>query len=467
MSERVPLLITAAEVEGRHVDVRVRDDRVVDVAAGLRPEPGDEVVDAAGGALLPGLHDHHIHLLSLAASSGSIWCGPPHTTTADGLAAALRSARPGRDGWVRGSGYHARVAGPLDRWGLDRLVADRPVRVQHRSGGLWVVNSAGVDRLGLSTGAESGIERDADGAPTGRLWRLDRWLRQRTGGARIHLGSVGLVLAGYGVTGVTDATPDVGDDALAAIEAATGDGSLPQRVHLLGAPAGWQPRGRLTVGPMKLLLPDHDLPPFDEVVGRIRAARADGRAVAVHCVTRESLVLTVAALDEVGAVDGDRLEHAAVVPPELVATLVRLGVRVVTQPGLVAERGDDYLAEVDPDDLPHLYPYASLLAAGVPTVASTDAPFAHADPWWTLCAARDRRTPSGHVVSADERVDVATALRGLLSPLDDPGGPPRRVTAGAPADLCLLRVPLHEALRGPTRQLVRLTVCDGVVVAGP
>ena len=49
-----------------------------------------------------------------------------------------------RSGWLRGVAYHESVAGPLDRDRLDAWVADRPLRVQHRSGALWMLNSAGI-----------------------------------------------------------------------------------------------------------------------------------------------------------------------------------------------------------------------------------------------------------------------------------------------------------------------------------
>jgi predicted amidohydrolase YtcJ len=345
-------------------------------------------------------------------------------------------------------GYHESVAGPLDRWVLDEVEPRRPVRIQHRSGALWMVNSVGADLLGLDTAIQDGIERTRDGRATGRLWRLDGWLRDRIGSEAVDLAAIGRLLAGFGITGVTDATPDLSDDAVAGLTA----GCLPLDVQLLGARHG---------GPRKILLPDHDLPGFDVLVEQVQDARREQRAVAVHCVTREALVLTLTALDEVGSVPGDRIEHGAVVPPELVDQMRRLGVRVVTQPGFVADRGDDYLAEVEPDDRDHLYPYASLLAAGVLTVPSSDAPFGDPDPWRILAAARDRRTAEGQILGPHERVEAATALAGILSPLDDPGGTPRKVERGVPADLCLLHVPLAQALADPSHEHVRLTIKAG------
>ena len=53
----------------RLVDVRCADGRVTDVALG---PSADVTVDADGGALLPGLHDHHLHLFALAAARTSV-----------------------------------------------------------------------------------------------------------------------------------------------------------------------------------------------------------------------------------------------------------------------------------------------------------------------------------------------------------------------------------------------------------
>src|SRR4051812_15109784 len=173
------MLLAQVDVDGRRVDVRVRSDKVSEVADRLRPQADEDVVDARGGALLPGLHDHHIHLLATAAARGSVDCGPPVVTDVTTLAAALRSA-PG-DGWVRGVGYHESVAGPLDRHVLDRFVSDRPTRVQHRGGALWMLNTTAMQISGLDQSRDPDVERDADGAPTGRLWRFDTRLRDYIG----------------------------------------------------------------------------------------------------------------------------------------------------------------------------------------------------------------------------------------------------------------------------------------------
>ena len=143
------LLIRGAEVDGAPgQDVRVGGGVITEIGSSLRgPEP---VLQAGGGALLPGLIDHHIHLLALAAERASLRLGPADVAGAGALAAVLRDAdRVAPPGvWLRGVGYHESVGGPLDRNVLDRLVPARPLRIQHRSGGLWILNGAALAAVG-------------------------------------------------------------------------------------------------------------------------------------------------------------------------------------------------------------------------------------------------------------------------------------------------------------------------------
>lgn len=465
------LVLRDVEVDGHRTDAVV-DGGVVSSVGAATTRGGDEVVDGGGGALIPGLWDHHVHLLATAAADRSVRVGPREVTSADELRRALRAARDRRPGggWIRAVGYHETVAGDLDRHDLDAIVDDRPVRVQHRGGALWILNSAGAERVGLDDADHAGVERDAAGEATGRLLGGDAWLRDRIpeqADAAPDLGALGTRLTELGLVGVTDATPYADTTSWALLAAAADDGRLPQHVVVTGGPelADTAPPPPLHAGPVKLYLADHALPGVDDLAAAIDAAHRAGRPVAFHSVTRPSLALAVAALEAAGSRTGDRVEHGAVVPPELAAGLLDHGLTVVTQPGLVAERGDQYLAEVDADDIDHLYPCASLLAAGIPVGGSTDAPFTDLDPWTAVAAAVERRTPTGTTVGPAETVTARRALDLFLTPPDRPGGPPRRVTAGAPADLCLLDRPLDDALAAPSADRVRTTVIGGVLRA--
>lgn len=426
----------------------MRCEHGVVTAIGTLAGDADVVIDAAGGALLPGLHDHHVHLMALAAWRASVDVG---TAGLD----ALRRA-PGA-GWLRAVGYHETVHGPLDRVRLDALVPHRPVRVQHRSGQAWILNSRALDELGADVLAADGVERDLSGRPTGRLFRMDELLRARAGGAVPDLTAAAAELAARGVTAVTDMTPvrDLAD--LTALARAVTAPGFPLAVAVTGDAALADADVGLPRGPVKVVLDDARLPGLDELVAAFRAARRAGRAIAVHCVTRAELVLALAAWDVVGTVAGDRVEHGAVVPVELLAALRERGLVVVTQPALLAARGDQYLADVEADDRDALWRCGSLLTAGVGVAGSSDAPYGDADPWRGIAAAIERRTPTGRVIGPADRLPARRALDLWLAPLDDPAGPPRRVEVGAPAALCLLTEPLDVALRDPAAVEVRAT----------
>lgn len=458
------MLIRGAEVEGHGpVDVRVAGGRVAALGARLARARGEAVVEARDGVLLPGLHDHHVHLHALAAATASLRCGPPAVRSADALGAMLVGAAHRGGGWLRGVGYHESVAGALDRERLDRWVPHRPLRIQHRSGALWIVNSAGVRRLGLDRATHRGIERDASGRPTGRLFRADAWLRGRWDGEPPDLAPVGAALARRGVTGVTDASATNDAASLARLAAAAEQGALPQRLLVMGEPGLRPPDGsRAAVGCVKALLDEARLPELEAFAARIAAAHAEGRGFAVHCVTRAELVFAASAFGSAGARPGDRLEHASVAPPEVVALVARLPLTVVTQPHFVAERGDTYLADVAPEDRPWLYRARAWLEAGVPLGGGSDAPFGEADPWRAMAAAVSRRTAAGAPLGPGESLAPEQALALFTADAGAPGGPPRRVAAGAPADLCLLDRPWREARRRLTRDDVVATWCAGV-----
>lgn len=463
-------LRNVTQPDGRRVALVLSDGMIS--ALGPEPfavEPGVEQLDGGGAAVLPGLADHHLHLLATAAAATSVRCGPPRVTSAAELAATLGRALVGPDGWIRAVGYDDGVAGQPDRYLLDSCRPDVPVRLAHRSGALWVLNSAALDALGVSPtaargeGEPAGLERDDRGVPTGLLWRADGWLRSRLPAAGApDLGGLGRRLARLGITHVTDATADLTTAQQELLAGAVNTGALPQRLLLLGADPTLLPAGtRVTAGPKKIVLGDHDLPDPDALGSTIGHAHATGRAVALHVVTDAALALALAAFGAVGVMPGDRLEHAAMVPAEVLPDLRAAGLRVVTQPGFLADRGDRFLANLPADQHQDLYRFGSLLAAGIPTAASSDAPYGPLDPWAVLRAARDRRCPDGRVAGPAERVSCAVALDGYLSDPAWPGGPPRRLKVGAAANLVLLHTGWPDLLADPTADAIRLVLIDG------
>ncbi len=200
------LLLRRVSLHGydRAVDVRLSGEIITQVGPGLDRPAGEEPLDGGGGQLVPGLHDHHVHLRASAAALDSIDVGPGPVTGSAEFAATLRMEdrrRPAGQ-WIRAVGYHESIAGDIGRRDIDALVAARPVRIQHRSGILWVLNSAGLDAIGADrdppprAGADRGPADRPDMA-RGRMAPLataitsvgpglDQFLRRRGRGDRIH-----------------------------------------------------------------------------------------------------------------------------------------------------------------------------------------------------------------------------------------------------------------------------------------
>jgi predicted amidohydrolase YtcJ len=428
------LIQRATLLNGTATDVRV-DDRIVATGA-LRPDKGEQVLDAAGATVIPGLHDHHVHLRSAAAALTSARVGPAEVRGRQDLARALADASVGGDGWIRAVGYHEAVAGPLDRTVLDEVSPAVPVRVQHRSGVLWTLNSAGLARVGLADHPDGRL-RSADPSWSDTLQRNESGLAE-----------ISRQLSEYGVTGVTDATPDFEVSDIVKLMQAHRHGELLQRVYCLA--------------PGKRILHDADLD-LDELAEWISGRHAEDAPVAVHCVTAAQLVVTLAALRDTGVHPQDRIEHAAVVPDDNMAELRRLGVTVVTQPNFIAERGDQYLTDVPAGEHHELWRLRSLLDAGVKVALSTDMPFGAGDPWATMRAAVHRTTAAGAQLSPGECVSPPQALVMFFGTAAVPTDP-RVIAKGQPGDLALLSATPTQVLDELNSQMVVATVVAGQVV---
>jgi predicted amidohydrolase YtcJ len=460
------MLIRDAETApGRVTHVQVSGGLIDKIGSDLRPDQHGIVVEAGGGALLPGLHDHHFHLLSFAASLESVACGPPSVTSASHLIRILRSAPP-TDGenWLRGVGYHESVAGEIDRDWLDEAEPDRPVRVQHRGGRLWVLNSRAIEILTAGTG-NTPLAREG-GRFTGRLYEGDAWLRHRLGNRRPSLHRASRFLLSRGVTGITDATPTNTATEFELFRQAFATGEIAQSILVMGDATldHVSDVSGIQRGATKIHLRDAALPPLDEVAARIRHSHAVDRPVAVHCVTLGEAMLAIGAFQDAGTIQGDRIEHAAITPPYMLAMMAELGLTVVTQPNFVAERGDAYLRDVEPQDRPWLYRLGGFLDGGIALAGGTDAPFGGADPWRAMAAAVERRSSGGVPIGPEEALTPEQALGLFLSAPRSPGGAARTIMPGADADLCLLRQSWRDARSNLANAQVALTIKSGAIV---
>ena len=242
------LILTGGEVRtpgGWAAAVAIRNGVIV--AVGTRADvdavraADTRVIDLAGAAVLPGLHDLHVH--PMGAGLMQVQCLFPQGSTREQIAAAVEAcaAQRANGEWIVGGQWDAASFGsePMDRAVLDAAAPNNPVALVDISAhSLWVSSSA-LELAGITAGTPNPpggiIERDADGRLTGVLREsaggLVRRLIPPTTPDQALLAlrwSLDLMLS-YGVTSFTDAIAD--EMTLKAYAALADQGHLKQRVR--------------------------------------------------------------------------------------------------------------------------------------------------------------------------------------------------------------------------------------------
>lgn len=386
------------------------------VALGAEGEVGrnaGEIVDGEGGLALPGFHDAHLHLLSWARSLTAVNCSGLSSIAGIRQALARRERSLPAGAWLQAVHYDdARLTEGRhpDRHDLDAVSRGRPIRLRHRGLHLDVLNTAALHELRLLD--ESALERDQAGEPTGRLFHGGQLIarRRRRGGLRPSLAQASERLLALGVTSVQDASPTNGPEQLALFERASASGELRPRLFAMTGQAYQGPSVLVRRTQVKLII-DEGRTPAAELREAACEARAAGASLALHASTEAELVLALAALEAAGPPRGplpDRIEHGCVIPMALLPRLRRLGAAVVGNPAWLAERERVY-AEAHPPELHGwLHRARSLLMAGIPYAAGSDAPVAEPNPLLAFHALRRRRLSREERLSADQALAALT-----------------------------------------------------------
>jgi predicted amidohydrolase YtcJ len=234
--------------------VAVRGGRIAAVGSATEIDtmrgPRTRVVDLAGGMLVPGFQDAHVH--PLTGGMDRMQCDLRESRGRPGVLATIRDyvERHPELEWIVGSGWYMAdfPNGTPRREDLDAIVPDRPAFFPNRDGHSTWVNSRALELAGIDAGtpdpADGRIERDPDGTPTGTLHEGaahavegllpvptdDDWLEAfRVGQAYLH---------SLGITAWQDAIVDRKGEAV--YRRAAESGALTARVEA----ALWWDRGR-------------------------------------------------------------------------------------------------------------------------------------------------------------------------------------------------------------------------------
>jgi len=405
-----------------------------------------EIIDCQGKTILPGFIDAHLHLLSFAESLVTLDLkhGSGIHSIADIQSKILQWSHdipPGT--WIRGGGYsefHLTEKRHPNRWDLDEVVPNHPVKLTHRSGHAHVLNSLALKQAGITreTPDPSGgiIERNLDtGMPTGLLYEMGDFLSVRVPPLDNKEVEKGITMAdqeliSYGITSIHDASSRNDRERWNLFKSWKERGMLHPRLHMMLGVGGFEEQGlesystpvepdQLHVNGVKILLDETTgrlHPPqatLDELVLRIHAS---GMQVAIHAIEEKAIESACIAIEnslkQIPRSDHrHRIEHCSICPPSLAEHIARLGIGVVTQPAFLYCNGDRYLETVEYEQLRHLYPYGSLLRSGVRVAGSSDCPFASLNPLIAIYAAVSRKSENGKRVMQNEGIRAIDAVR--------------------------------------------------------
>ena len=447
----------------------VQGDRVVALGEDAAALKGahTELVDLAGGALLPGFQDAHIH--AVAGGLQRLGCNLEDVHSLDDYRSLIsaHAQRHPDDEWLEGAGWYGDVfpGGYPHRDELDRIAPGRAVViVSHDAHGAWAsteaLRRAGIDRH--TPDPDGGrIVRDANGEPTGMLFesaadlvtellpkpdarRLDEALLE----AQRYLHGLGITAWQDAAVGEALAIPDTFDTYRSAAQ----DGRLTARVtgalwwdrvagadqfEFLRSRRAAASSGNFRATAVKIMQDgvcenltaavfqayqghehEHGLSFIEprELAEIVRLLDADQFDIHLHAVGDRAVR---ECLDAIAFRSGDawdarhQIAHIDLIAHEDIARMRELGVIANLQP--LWAREDKVLVETK---LPYLsedqqsrhFSFGSLHQAGVPIALGSDWPVSSPDPLWGIHTAVNRTAPADDPHAHDEHAQHVPLL---------------------------------------------------------
>ena len=434
--------------------------------------PDIEIVDLEGGALFPGLIDSHTHLMIYAYLMDGLDLAPPRICSIEDIVFSVKkevdTRQPGE--WIRGSrfvDYSLAEDRFPTRFDLDPVSPDNPVILYHTSFHACVLNSCAINLLGFNreTSEPSGgrIERDPlSGEPNGvlhdaamdaiafnHLFVPDLEAMPRED--RIAMCTRAMQkYAETGIVAVTDAqvmpvglsiyqeTLTAGKASLrvcampdinfskglidSGIKTGFGNDMLKIGAVKIFADGGMSNRMAAVKEPYQCEPFGHGLmvTPEEDLIEAVRYLHDHEFQIAVHCQGDAALSALLDAYETVlGHVSTNplrhRIEHAGCLYPELLRRAAAMNIGISSQPVFFSFLGDGFVEAFGEPKVHSLYPFKSMLRAGIHLGGSSDSPVSLHDPRLGIAGAVLRTSLSGRVIGPGERLTMDEALHMFTS----------------------------------------------------
>ncbi|MGC5171160.1 amidohydrolase [Microbacterium sp. DT81.1] len=440
-------------------DVFLEDGLIADIAPIGALTPRGAVLDAQGAWLVPGLWDHHVHVVQWALAAQREDLGSARSAA---HAARIMGAAPVlTDGRRIGTGFRDALWPDSPSLSvLDEATGDIPTylinadvhsvwmntaalrREGHEPDGIGLlretpafeisrrlndVEPAMGDRLVARMAADAASRGVVGIVDLDMAWNEGSWARRLAGGfdaLRVEFGIYPEFLDRAIAEGLGTGDPVRGAASdlvhVGSLKVIT-DGSLGTRTAACSRPYRGDPHnhGMLTVSPEMLL-------------GLMTAATGAGLSCAIHAIGD---VANSNALDAF-AVSGatGTIEHAQLVAHADIPRFARLGVGASVQPEHAID-DRDVTDSIWAEQTAVPYPLRLLADSGAAMLFGSDAPVSPLDPWAAIAAAVFRTRDGREPWHPDQGIDIATAI--AASTHGGTGGSTARIEPGGIADLAL------------------------------
>lgn len=454
-----------------------------------------EEIDLGGAALLPGFIDTHLHPTMLLFYDMNVRLRGVRSIAGlqDRLRDIAATMAPGQ--WLVGLDLdeqdmdEPRLPGRHD---LDAACPDRPVFLVKHDGHTTIANTAAIKAAGVTAATPDPpggrIDREADGFPAGAFRENAAGLPRAAmpippieslvaGGKRTfgRLAAAGITSIGAVLqTGATGPAGEAGAfdvmllsmllaempwlsvygllfaDSLADVQTARqsplhqgergghhlgvvkliADGSLGSHTAYLREPFADRPdtAGFLLAEP-------------DELYEKMAWAHRAGLQLATHAIGDRAVELVADLYERLltqqpRADHRHRIEHASLLDAELIARLAALGVVVSTQPLFIHTEKHWLQTRLGPERVPWVYPFRSLVDAGVKVAGASDAPVENIDVLHAIgCAVTREGFQPQQGLTAAQAVRLYTADAAFAQFEENVKG---SITPGKRADLVVL-----------------------------
>ena len=497
------------------LDIEIRDGRI----AAIRPNGSGNVdlprVDGAGGTVLPGFVDAHVHLVMAGSTMEQVDLARCRDREDfEGRLAERAASLPGEgpDAWLVGHGWlETDWGGDLPDASWLKACGDRPVACLKHDHHAVLVNDAVLSMLGEVESPPGGeIVRDGSGRPTGLLLEAAAWQlvnpivpkpsiesrRRTTIAATRYLASLGITHVGsmeY-AEDVLDVLDGIRDDLAVGVAVTMLDRELPievplarletldrdDRVRLIGCKAFLD--GTLGSRTAAMLADYADRPgergmlvelaERGELMAWIEFVVKRGWSPSMHAIGDAAARLALAACDHAESIARDggleiprlRVEHCQTVDPVDIARFAPKNRHASMQPTHMLDDGITVERSLGPARLNAFFPFLAIHDAGGTLSFGSDWPIETPDPIEGIRVAVTGKDRNGRVVPGDRRVGIDTAIRASTTNARKMLGLPAvEIEVGAPADLVVLdRDPLTTDWHA-TVPAVRLTIGGGRV----